>query len=185
MAASRKKRLYFWQPQVGVSVQVHSLTKDGKSGRGKVVEASSYCRAILNRELSSRMRTLLAKKKVELKPIWTGEVVPTLVGYENVRSLVLGEKDDFATLHINSSSLKRYVKSKYGWGWCSERAAISPTKVRDFYYLAELLCGTFGVLFDPRKEVREREIAGSLPAYKGERNLEYCVSGPEILFHPA
>lgn len=188
MSTTGKKKLYFWQPPVGVSVSVHSTTTDGKSGRGRTIAASSYCRAILNRDLSSRVRNLLMKKKTELKPNWAGEMIPTLVGYDPVRSLIIREKDGFATLRISSSGLRSYRKCRYSWGyggWSPDRTAISLARVKDFYYLADLLCGTFGVLFDPREGVRVRKVVEPTAARKIERTLDYPVSGPEILFHPA
>jgi hypothetical protein len=185
------KKLYFWQPEVGLSVQVKAKSKDGKAIKGKQISASSYCRALLNRDLAQKIRDVLTTPCFAPRKNWAGHVESVAVGREVTKSLVLAENDQFAKIGVSGRSLKRYSKRRSrSWGyyqteWVPDKGRIPISRVKDFYYLADLLCGTFGVLLDPRETPRVPTLLKVSDIKSCPTSLSYIVGGPEILLSPA
>lgn len=184
----RKKSLVFWQPKMSVAVKASVANLDEKKPVTKSIRASSYCRALLNTQLSAQLAKTLMEVRHGMKLNWYGEKVKTIVGYDRVKSLLIKETDDFCTLNIVSTALKKQERESGYWGYSSytrDKGPIPTERFQDFYYLADLLCGTFGVLLDPRKDIRKLK-AQSIPrAGRQAKSLNYRVSGPELLYHPA
>ena len=189
--------VYFFQPSIGIEAKV----KPNK-GRAKTVKKSSHCRALLNTSISNQLKSAFVKTVTTYRTI---PAVNNNYGYnyperkEAMRSYQakaeLGEKGlDFpAILSMSVAGLRTYAKKKvkdpWGYGnqsyttWSPVKGPIPKVRMKDFFYLADLLCGTLSVLLTPEDEDthwRRTPVPRELPT-----RLEYLGVSSLVLLSPA
>lgn len=141
-------KLIFRQPSIGVSAALRAA----EPKRRFTLTVNNYCRALLCTRIQEAFRGKLATrtiKKVKPDYSWAPEIIYTT--YTAQGNLTFEGNPVPAKLSIVTSALRKHTKRKgRTWGWepnyVVEKGTIPIQRVRDFYYLADLLCGTFGVL---------------------------------------
>lgn len=141
-------KLIFRQPSIGVNAALKAV----EPKRRFTLTASSHCRALLCTRIQESFRRKLATrtvKKVKPNYSWAPEII--YATYTAQGNLAFEGNPVPAKLSIATSALRKHTRRKgRTWGWepsyTVEKGPIPIQRVRDFYYLADLLCGTFGVL---------------------------------------
>lgn len=181
-----KTRLYFWQPVVQVSAPLAV----GNKKKALEIKASSHCRALLNRSLWERLATGLTQlQKSAPKPSLTWVGSPSMIMRRTAKDTVTWkEKAVPAKIGIALGALRPYKKVKDGYSswtnWVPDSKPISLQTYNDFYYLANLLCGTFGVLMSPNRQAGQKTFV-SPRLRQAPRQLSYRGIDSIVLLHPA
>lgn len=185
MSNISKTHLYFWQPIVNVSAPL--VRENAK--RAVTITAGSHCRALLNRALWEKLANGLTqlKKSVRSSPSWTGSPQITVSRTVNDKA-VWADRSKPARLGIAVGALRPYKRVREGYSnwmeWVQKPGPVSLQTCKDFYYLADLLCGTFGVLMSPNRQPGQKAFISA----RGKRvpqQLSYRGVDSIVLLHPA
>jgi hypothetical protein len=188
---SESEKVVFFQPVIGISAKVKP-----HKGRAKALTRTSHCRALLNGQIGGDLKkcfsTIVKERKHVMQYAYLGN---GMYGNRNVlltvATPVLDKKlaenglDYPAELSIASTALKRRVGANFTYGedGRAEKKPIPQSRLRDFFYLADLLCGTFSVLFTPSDKEpmwRKSPVPKAVPV-----RLSYLGGSSLALLHPA
>lgn len=198
---SKIDKVIFFQPNIGISGRM----KPAK-GRAKAISRTNHCRALLNSALSKAMESLFTTAKVERRPYQTYDyrtyrqkTAYQAVTVREVTGELAEDGLDFpATLSIARVALQQRVRSKRPRGYYYDpwddddydgeegrpkKETISQARMKNFFYLMDLFCGTFGVLFTP--DGKNTHWRRSPVPRVAPRRMSYLGVSSLLLLHPA
>ena len=181
--------LIFFQPSIGISAGIKP-----EKGRAKRISRNSHCRALMNTGISTAIRPMFTSKETITKPRvndpWGYGYTERITRYTAKNSLARNGLEASATFSIEKLGLRKRCRKqrrdRYGGCYTAdfpEKKPVSQKRMKDFFYLADLLLGTFGVLFSPAEKDSPWK-RSPVPRVVPNR-LEYRGLNSLPLLHPA